>query len=70
MDNIYGLRKTICEEATILESQDAMDRGDITSRELVMHYLLAGTAFSESKLIQIAFAYEQKKAQNNARSQE
>ncbi|OXM13306.1 amidase family protein [Paenibacillus herberti] len=39
MDPNFDLSKTISEEVTILELQDAMNRGELTSRELVMHYL-------------------------------
>lgn len=39
MEHIFGLTKLNSEEATILEIQDAMDRGEVNSRELVMHYM-------------------------------
>lgn len=39
MEHIFGLKKMKCEEATIFELQDAMDKGELTSRELVMYYM-------------------------------
>ncbi|WP_219839072.1 amidase family protein [Paenibacillus sp. R14(2021)] len=48
MEHIFGLGKINSEELTILELQDAMDRGEITSRELVMHYLYRIAMFDQS----------------------
>lgn len=39
MEQIFGLKKINSEEATILELQIAMDKGEVSSRELVMHYM-------------------------------
>ncbi|OAB43292.1 amidase family protein [Paenibacillus antarcticus] len=39
MEHIFGLKKINSEEATILELQDAMDKWEVTSRELVMYYM-------------------------------
>ncbi|BBH20522.1 amidase [Paenibacillus baekrokdamisoli] len=39
MEHIFGLKNLNGEEATIFELQDAMDKGEITSRELVMYYM-------------------------------
>ena len=39
MEHIFGLKKINSEEATILELQVAMDKGEVSSRELVMHYM-------------------------------
>jgi amidase len=48
MEHIFGLKKLNCEEATILELQDAMDKGKITSRELVMYYMYRIATFDQS----------------------
>jgi amidase len=48
MEHIFGLKKLNCEEATILELQDAMDKGEITSRELVMYYMYRIATFDQS----------------------
>jgi amidase len=39
MEPIFELKKLNGEEATIVELQDAMDRGEVTSRDLVMYYM-------------------------------
>ncbi|SFL21301.1 amidase [Paenibacillus sp. 1_12] len=39
MEPIFGLNHLNGEEATILELQDAMNKGELTSRELVMYYM-------------------------------
>lgn len=39
MEPVFELAKIKSEEITILELQDAMERGDVTSRELVMYYM-------------------------------
>ncbi|CAN7504938.1 amidase family protein [Paenibacillus sp. LjRoot153] len=48
MEHIFGLKKINSEEATILELQDAMDRGEVTSRELVMYYMFRMAMFDQS----------------------
>lgn len=48
MEHIFGLKKLNCEEATILELQDAMDKGEITSRELIMYYMYRIATFDQS----------------------
>ena len=39
MEHNFELKNLNGEEATILELQAAMDRGELTSRELVMYYM-------------------------------
>ncbi|WP_314591101.1 amidase family protein [Paenibacillus terrigena] len=48
MEHIFGLDKLISEEATILELQDAMYKGEVTSRELVMYYMYRIATFDQS----------------------
>lgn len=48
MEHIFGLKKLNSEEATILEIQDAMDRGEVTSRELVMYYMFRIATYDQS----------------------
>ncbi|WP_405173277.1 amidase family protein [Paenibacillus sp. FSL H8-0260] len=48
MEHIFELTKIKSEEITILELQDAMDRGDVSSRELVMYYMYRIATFDQS----------------------
>ena len=48
MEHIFGLETINSEEATIFELQDAMNKGEVTSRELVMHYMYRIAMFDQS----------------------
>ncbi|WP_019422160.1 amidase family protein [Paenibacillus sp. OSY-SE] len=48
MEHIFGLEKINSEEATILELQDAMYKGEVTSRDLVMYYMYRIATFDQS----------------------
>ncbi|UNK16105.1 amidase family protein [Paenibacillus sp. N3/727] len=48
MEHSFGLTKLNSEEATILELQDAMNKGEVTSRELVMYYMYRIATFDQS----------------------
>lgn len=48
MEHNFGLKEFNSEEATIIELQDAMNRGEVTSRELVMYYMYRIATFDQS----------------------
>lgn len=48
MEHSFGLTKLNSEEATILELQDAMNKGEVTSRELIMYYMYRIATFDQS----------------------
>lgn len=48
MEHIIKLENLINEEATILELQDAIHKGEVTSRELVMYYMYRIAMFDQS----------------------
>ncbi|QGQ99185.1 amidase [Paenibacillus psychroresistens] len=48
MEHIFDLKKLNSEEATIFEIQDAMDKGEVTSRELVMYFMYRIATYDQS----------------------
>lgn len=48
METVFNLKKVNGEELTIKEIQEAMDRGDLTSRDLVMYYLYRIAQYDQS----------------------
>ncbi|MNI25300.1 amidase [compost metagenome] len=48
MEHIFELKNINGEEATIIELQEAMDKGELTSRELVMYYMYRIATYDQS----------------------
>lgn len=81
MEPIFGLNNLNGEEATIIELQEAMNRGELTSRELVMYYMYRIATYDQNgrrinaimemnpDAIFIAEALDQERKQAGVRSQ-